>query len=36
MEVDVVCIQESEDKNAQEKQRQEGRCFMCNKQGHLK
>lgn len=36
MDVDVIRVQESEDKNAWDKQQQEGQCFMCNKQGHLK
>lgn len=36
MDVDVVRVPETTDQNAREKQRSEGRCFLCNKQGHLK
>jgi len=36
MEVDVVRASDSTDSNTREKQHLEGRCFLCNKQGHLK
>ncbi len=36
MEVNVVCALDSTDPNTWEKQCSEGRCFLCNKQGHLK
>jgi len=36
MDVDVTCMQESIEKNQKEKQCTEGRCFACNKQGHIK
>jgi len=36
MEVDVTHLQSVEEKDTQEKQHQEGHCYTCNKQGHLK
>ena len=36
IEVDAIHVQEVGDKNTRDKQRTKGRCFLCNKQGHLK
>ena len=36
MDVNVTRMQESIEKNQKEKQCTEGRCFACNKQGHIK
>jgi hypothetical protein len=36
MEVDVTHLQSVGEKDAREKQHQEGCCYTCNKQGHLK
>ena len=36
MEVNVVQVQALEERDAREKQHQEGHYFSCNKQGHLK
>jgi hypothetical protein len=36
MDVDAIHLQGIEGKNRKDKQKAEGRCFLCNKQGHLK
>jgi hypothetical protein len=36
MEVDATWVQDHNEKNTKDKQKTEGRCFLCNKQGHLK
>ena len=36
MEVDAAQVQDLDEKNTKDKQKTEGRCFLCNKQGHLK
>jgi hypothetical protein len=36
MDIDIIHVQEAEANNKKEKQRAEGHCFLCNKQGHLK
>jgi len=36
MDVDAIHLQEIEGENRKDKQKVEGRCFLCNKQGHLK
>jgi len=36
MDIDVVQMQGSADKDTKEKQCTKGHCFLCNRQGHLK
>ena len=36
MDINVVQMQGSADKDTKEKQCTEGHCFLCNRQGHLK
>jgi hypothetical protein len=36
MDVDAIHLQGIEGENRKDKQKVEGRCFLCNKQGHLK
>jgi hypothetical protein len=36
MDVDVACMQNSNEMATKEKQRSKGHCFLCNKMGHLK
>jgi hypothetical protein len=36
MDVNIMRMQNSDEMAIKEKQRSEGRCFLCNKMGHLK
>ena len=36
MDINVTCMQNSDETATKEKQHSKGRCFLCNKMGHLK